>query len=947
MNNIFSKRYSALISLCVSIFVSSTLICSEEPFSSNDTNTEVATWIELAKKQTRFHIFKNGLSLISYHIPENPNAYLSLTVDVGSKNESPGQYGFAHAVEHMAFKGTKEGEKSLSESALRTIVKNLGGYTNAHTSSDATTYLIETDKTNTSTLLDLLVRCIYFPRFDEDHFSSEVKAIINEIKMRNASPSTTFFDFFITSLYHEGHPYYHPLGGYPENLIVAQAEDLRNFYETHYHPTKSCLVVVGDIDHNSIVAQIEHFLEQHNLTTPPATSSIVEKPLLYPYYREPFSQKNYCYYYPVKTPEIYYAWNFPSYYEEPHYAANAACSLLQDRLNSTLKDEEDLVYSVNVLSWSRQYGSSFFIHFKPKKDASGYYENTIKKCHDFISQECNQLANPALINDELNRLKTAISTSFLETFEYPKTIGSLFEKSFFIHRNHLESFKQWEEMNNLSSNDVSAFVKKYLQPLTKHTFSCFPLPEEKMDEWHAWRAMVDAYEQELLAQKMREEVSKSTSEIEITSTNIDQLSFDFAQPDTEFVLDNGLTVLVKKSTTTPFVHGRFVFKEAELFDLDFAQQRQPSLASLAMSMLLDDSEGYTKKNHQQFFISLGAHGHADEDGANFTCLSNDLDSILARIAHMITKPLYPEKSFLEKKQRILDRLIMAQQKDGAYIGQKALSYHLYKEYPWSLSHEEEIDRLSLLTRDDLVTFHKKYLVPSNMFLVVVGNINPATIKQQLNQGLESWISNEQARASFEDLAIPELNNPEAITTHLELAQEQILLLAGRLTTYRGTRDHLALSLVHDEVHKRIFEIREKSGSFYGVSVRLTHGSFFITKGMARLSMLVSVHACEAVKTAIKETLQDLCNNGITEQLLTAAKQAYALQLATSFATNKSLMYSYADLYTNNLGYDYYHRRLEAVKNITIEEVNDVLKRYFNPEEWSFITVGRTTNHAAA
>jgi predicted Zn-dependent peptidase len=79
---------------------------------------------------------KNGLRVITVEDHSAPVVAVSITYNVGSRNERQGRTGFAHLFEHMMFKGSENvgsGEHFL-------LVFNNGGNMNGTTNEDRTNY---------------------------------------------------------------------------------------------------------------------------------------------------------------------------------------------------------------------------------------------------------------------------------------------------------------------------------------------------------------------------------------------------------------------------------------------------------------------------------------------------------------------------------------------------------------------------------------------------------------------------------------------------------------------------------------------------------------------------------------------------------------------------------------------------------------------------------------
>src|SRR5687767_13500884 len=80
---------------------------------------------------------KNGLRVITVEDHSAPVIAISVTYNVGSRDERQGRTGFAHLFEHMMFKGSANvgtGEHFL-------LVFNNGGTMNGTTNEDRTNYL--------------------------------------------------------------------------------------------------------------------------------------------------------------------------------------------------------------------------------------------------------------------------------------------------------------------------------------------------------------------------------------------------------------------------------------------------------------------------------------------------------------------------------------------------------------------------------------------------------------------------------------------------------------------------------------------------------------------------------------------------------------------------------------------------------------------------------------
>src|SRR5204862_7181273 len=79
---------------------------------------------------------KNGLRVVMSEDHAAPTYAVSVTYDVGSRNERPGRTGFAHLFEHMMFQGSE----NIGKGEHFILVDNNGGAMNGTTNQDRTNY---------------------------------------------------------------------------------------------------------------------------------------------------------------------------------------------------------------------------------------------------------------------------------------------------------------------------------------------------------------------------------------------------------------------------------------------------------------------------------------------------------------------------------------------------------------------------------------------------------------------------------------------------------------------------------------------------------------------------------------------------------------------------------------------------------------------------------------
>ncbi|MDP9025436.1 MAG: insulinase family protein, partial [Candidatus Eremiobacteraeota bacterium] len=215
----------------------------------------------------------NGLEVVVVRDPLAPVVTTMLNYKAGSNEQ---RYdGQAHALEHMMFRGAK----TLSESQLSDISELLGGNYDADTQSEVTQYYF----TAPSQYLDLLLRMeasrMRGASIDEREWNIEKGAITQEVTQDYSSPLRRLFQDVQTSLY-AGTPYSNNgLGTQQGFSHVINANKLQAFYNAWYHPNNAVLVIAGDVDGPSALAQARTYFAGFPAVKLPPRPSVRLEPL--------------------------------------------------------------------------------------------------------------------------------------------------------------------------------------------------------------------------------------------------------------------------------------------------------------------------------------------------------------------------------------------------------------------------------------------------------------------------------------------------------------------------------------------------------------------------------------------------------------------------------------------------------------------------------------------
>jgi len=104
--------------------------------------------------QYKRRVLPNGLEVYSVQDRSTPTVAIHVWYRVGSKNDPEGRSGFAHLFEHIMFKSTK----NMPAEMMDRLTEDVGGFNNAGTEDDVTSYY---EVVPSNYLETLLVQCWY------------------------------------------------------------------------------------------------------------------------------------------------------------------------------------------------------------------------------------------------------------------------------------------------------------------------------------------------------------------------------------------------------------------------------------------------------------------------------------------------------------------------------------------------------------------------------------------------------------------------------------------------------------------------------------------------------------------------------------------------------------------------------------------------------------------
>src|SRR5688572_27833240 len=194
----------------------------------------------------------NGLQVLLFRDPSKATITVNMTYLVGSEDESYGETGMAHLLEHMLFKGSTKYPDILA------AIRSRGAQFNGTTSWDRTNYFetFDASDANLEWALDLEADRMVNAFVAQKDLDTEMTVVRNEFESGENNPLRVLFERVQSTAY-VWHGYGKSPIGSRSDIENVPIERLQAFYKRHYQPDNAVLVVAGRFEERPVLELIK------------------------------------------------------------------------------------------------------------------------------------------------------------------------------------------------------------------------------------------------------------------------------------------------------------------------------------------------------------------------------------------------------------------------------------------------------------------------------------------------------------------------------------------------------------------------------------------------------------------------------------------------------------------------------------------------------------------
>lgn len=189
---------------------------------------------------------------ILLHRHSGPFTNVSVRVRVGSAQEAVNQYGVAHALEHMMFKGTP----TRNDMQIDRDFERLGATNNAGTDHHHTFYWVDSRNETWLQAAEILADLFLNPLIPVDEWIKEKDVILSEYRRGLDEPEQFFWNITFERVFGLSA---HSIIGTGDSIKTLGRDDLAEYRRQWYGKPNVYVLAVGDVDENDPSALADLF----------------------------------------------------------------------------------------------------------------------------------------------------------------------------------------------------------------------------------------------------------------------------------------------------------------------------------------------------------------------------------------------------------------------------------------------------------------------------------------------------------------------------------------------------------------------------------------------------------------------------------------------------------------------------------------------------------------
>ncbi|MGE0770069.1 MAG: insulinase family protein [Cyclobacteriaceae bacterium] len=400
-----------------------------------------------------------------------------------------------------------------------------------------------------------------------------------------------------------------------------------------------------------------------------------------------------------------------------------------------------------------------------------------------------------------------------------------------------------------------------------------------------------------------------------------------------FTLKNGLQVFVVENHKLPRVQFSLQLKHEAI-----REGEKAGYVSLAGDLIGTGTTNRKKAQLDEEVAFIGGVLNSSANGMFASSLTKHKEKLLELMTDVLYNPSL-EQSELDKLKTQTISGITADKDDPNSIASNVRRVLVYgKDHPYGeIATEESVQSVTV---EDCRAYYKKYFVPGNAYLVMVGDITLKEAKAVAEKYFAKWVAGKVEEQTFEKPQAPAktyvalVDRPASVQSVLQVAYPVELGVGDPDVIKTRVMNQILGGSFSARMNQNL---REKHGYTYGARTQLSSDAII---GNFNASTSVRNEVTDSALFEMISELKRITEEPVSNDELVSAKAYIAGAFGRSLESPQTIASFAVNTARYNLPKDYYSSYLQRLDAVTLADVQAVSKKYIRPDHAHLVVVGK-------
>ncbi|CAM3978824.1 M16 family metallopeptidase [Flavobacterium weaverense] len=406
-----------------------------------------------------------------------------------------------------------------------------------------------------------------------------------------------------------------------------------------------------------------------------------------------------------------------------------------------------------------------------------------------------------------------------------------------------------------------------------------------------------------------------------------------------FELKNGLKVMVVENHKLP----RVAFS-LTLDNDPYTEADKKGVSDMTSTLMGSGTTKISKNAFNEEVDFLGANVRFSSNGAAASTLSKYSGRILELMADGALNPNFTQEEFDKEKTKLIEGL-KANEKSVSAVARRVESVLAYgKDHPAGEFVSEAT--LKNVTLEDVKANYNTYFVPSNAYLIIVGDVKLKETKKMVEKFFGSWKKATAPSVKFndpKDVANTQINfidMPNAVQSEVSVINMSNL----KMTDPDYFAVLIANQILGGDFNSYInMNLREAHGWTYGARTAISGDKRI---GTFNASTQVRNSVTDSTVVEIMKEYKKIRTEKVSEDMLASVKAGYIGRFVMQIEKPQTVAGYALRIQSQGLPADFYENYIKNVSAVTADDVLRVANKYFKIDNSRIVIVGKASDVAA-